>query len=117
MKERFCGELKIELEVIGEAADGHDTNLVFGGRAILGDASWTFDNVQVQTDIETEEAYDIAASGVVHYATLYTDDHEGEVPDWAPPTDFCNDAIEAIAFDDRGYCIRREEDGPTTYSG
>jgi hypothetical protein len=117
MKERFCGELKIELEVIGEVGDGHEANLLFGGRAILGEESWAFDNVQVQTDIETEEAYDIAAAGVVHYATLFTESHDGPVPDWAPPVDFCNDAVCAIDCDDRGYCIRRTVDGPDTYSG
>lgn len=114
MQERFCGQLKIELDVVGLNADEH---LVFRGRVILGQDWWEFDNVIVQTEEDTPEGYDMAAAGAVHYGTLYTPDHDGPVPDWAPPEDFCLDAVCAVSADDKGYCIRREIDGPTTYSG
>lgn len=117
MKERFCGRLKIELESNGLVSDGEIENLSFRAMVFVDDRSWEFEDVQVQTDVETEEAYDIAASGAVHYATLFTESHDGPRPDWAPPEDFCQDANDMIDFDDRGYRIRREVDGPTTYSG
>lgn len=124
MKERFCGRVKIELEPTGIS----DGNLVFKGRAIVDDTDpdfpedddilvWEFDDVRVKKLGDPEKEYDVAAAGVVHYATLYTDSYEGPIPGWAPSTEYCNRAVSAIFVDDRGYCIRREIDGPTTYSG
>lgn len=122
MKERFCGEAKIELEPNGKVSDGERENLLFKGRIVVGPDWWEFDRVQVQTDTESEEAYDIAAAGAMHYGSLYGTGYDpqtdgGEIPDWAPPADFADTINDSASLDEKGFCIRREIDGVDTYSG
>jgi hypothetical protein len=118
MKTRYCGDNTIELEYVDKEGD----RLRFKGRVINGTDWWEFDNVLVDRPEPSEKAYDIAASGAVHYASLYGSNYDpssvgGEIPDWAPPSDFADRVNDALDFEPEGYYIQREIDGPATYIG
>jgi len=123
METRYCGDLTIELRFHG--AEGE--RLRFSGRILLQELEWPFDHVLVERNRTTESegvlpaAFDIAAAGAVHFGSKYNRGYdpaeEGEIPAWAPPVDVAQAFNDSTAVDDRGFCIRREPDGPNTYSG
>ena len=114
---RYCGDVKIELRYLGQVQD----RLQFSAKVTLGPDWWEYDQVLVARDAPTPEAFDIAAAGIIHYGCKYGSDFDpevdGEIPDWAPPTDFADAINDACDYDDRGFRIRREWTGPITYSG
>jgi hypothetical protein len=119
METRYCGDLRIELQFRGAEGD----RLRFSGRIIHQGSEWPFDHVLVDRTTESElpAAFDIAAAGAVHFGSKYNRGYdpaeEGEIPAWAPPVDVAQAFNDRAAIDDQGFCIRREPDGPDTYSG
>ena len=116
---RYCGQLKIDLTFL----DVKDGRLRFGGVITMPEGyTWCFDNVLVNRSPLDWVAFDIAAAGAVHYGSLYGPGYDpetegGEIPDWAPRPEVASKINDALLVADQGYCIRREVDGPTTYSG
>jgi len=124
---RYCGQLKIDL-----GCDGlFKGRLKFSGRITTsrGDP-WEFNDVLVDfEDLDTvdsgtrdEKAFDIAAVGAIHFGSMYGPGYDpetdgGEVPDWAPAPWLAQQINDNVMVADQGYCIRRSNDGPTTYIG
>lgn len=102
---RYCGGVTIELEYLGyREDDDHDQ---FFCRVTADQHVWQYDAVFVESQDTTEEAFDIAALGAVHYGSKYNLGYEGSIPDWAPPRDIAQAINDAALVDDKGYVISR----------
>ena len=124
MKTRYCGEITLELKHLDSPLGEHILHHRFQVRLFLDDERvWEYDQVLVETnsDIVRESDYDIAAAGAVYFGSKYgigwDEETEGEIPEWAPDREVAQEINDSAQFDDVGFCIRREIDGPDTYSG
>ncbi|MHC4296465.1 MAG: hypothetical protein ACYS7Y_04120 [Planctomycetota bacterium] len=111
MIHRYCGDVEIQLEVIG--TDKNDF-LLLAGRVIVGQDWWEFDNVIVKCKAVTPTAYTQAAINACHFASLYGTRYDcseqgGEIPKWAPPADFSDCVNDALEVSDEGYVVRKEK--------
>lgn len=108
---RYCGDVEIQMEIIGTDKDFQP---LAGGRVIVGQDWWEFDNVIVKSPAITPATYDMIAHQACMFAGLYgtmydCSEQGGEIPGWAPPADFADRVNDALDLSPEGYVIRREK--------
>lgn len=108
---RYCGDVEIQMEALGRTEEDY---LLIGGRVIVGQDWWEFDNVIVKSKAFTPTSWAAAAHNACHFASLYGSNYgdspdEGEIPPWAPPSDFADRVNDALDISPEGYVIRSEK--------
>jgi hypothetical protein len=118
----------IELEYLGFCGESRAR---FSCRVTAAGHTWQYDAIFVEilqtVDSRTrtihritDEVFDRAAIGAVHYGSKYNigwDTGVSFIPDWAPPRDIAQAINDAASVDPEGYVITRTEPASIPHCG